>query len=305
MGAPAELPRDTAPTRASRRGGRRLAPRPVTTRTFASSLRALEALAGAGAQVSLRVDDLDRRTSVLAGDDHLVLPVAGLGVVPLLIEVAARFEDGSLDPLELVDRQAVAPAGAAGTWQHLATSSLPLADLAVLAASTGDTLAANALLGRVGLDGVRARIEGLGLTRTAIMDHFRDSRGPDDAPHPALGSAREYAALFSVLVGAQAVSVRVSERIAGWLSLNQDLGLVGAATGLDPFAHTEDPSGLVLVNKTGREPGVRAEAGVIAGPRAGLSYALIVRFDERAITHGVRIDECFRALGVDLMEYVY
>lgn len=305
MGTPAELPRDTAPIRATRRGGRRVVPRPLTTRVFASSMRALEELAGAGAQVSVRIDDLDRRTSILNGDDHLVLPVAGLGVVPLLLEVAARFDDGSLDPLETLDRSAVAPVHAAGVWQHLRTERLPLVDLAVLAAATGDTLAANALLGRVGLDGVRARIERLGLTRTAIMDHFRDSRGPDDAPHPALGSAREYAALFSALVNAQAVSVRVSEQLAEWFGLNQDLGLVAAATGLDPFAHAADPSGLVLVNKTGREPGVRAEAGVLAGPRAGVAYAMIVQFDEHAFVHGIQIDECFRALGVDLMEYVH
>ncbi len=152
---------------------------------------------------------------------------------------------------------------------------------------------------------MRARIERLGLTRTAIMDHFRDRRGPDDAPHAALGSAREYAALLSVVVSGHALPARVSERIAQWLSLNQDLGLVGAATGLDPFAHVDDPTGIVLVNKTGREPGVRAEAGVLAGPRAAVSYALIVRYDERAILHGVRVDECFRTFGLDLMEFVY
>ncbi len=157
MGTPAELPRDARPAPTARRGGRRVASRSVTGLTFASSMRALEALAAAGAEVSVRVDDLDRRTVVLAGDDHLVLPVAGLGVVPLLIEVAARFEDGSLDPFETIDRRTLVPVRAAGIWAHLATPALPLADLAVLAAATGDTLAANALLARVGLDGVCAR----------------------------------------------------------------------------------------------------------------------------------------------------
>jgi len=305
MGTPAEHLPDAAPVPATRRAGRRVARRTLTSRTFTRSLKALEELAMAGGRVSVRVDDLDRRTSILSGDDHLPLPVAGLGVVPLLIEVAARFDDGTLDPAEPIDREGVSPVHAAGTWQHLRTATLPLADLAVLAASTGDTLAANALLGRVGLDAVRARIERLGLTRTALMDHFRDSRGPDDAPHPALGSAREYSLLFSALASAQAVSARVSEQIAGWMSLNQDLGLVAAATGLDPFAHAADPSGLVLLDKTGREPGVRAEAGVLAGPRAGVSYALIVQFDESAFVHGIQIDEVFRELGMELMEYVH
>ncbi|MGB4777539.1 MAG: serine hydrolase, partial [Microbacterium sp.] len=47
------------------------------------------------------------------------------------------------------------------------------------------------------------------------------------------------------------------------------------------------------------------EAGVLAGPRAGAAYALIVCFDDLSIAHRVRAHEAFRALGADLMEYVY
>ncbi|MFX6899707.1 serine hydrolase, partial [Acinetobacter baumannii] len=74
-------------------------------------------------------------------------------------------------------------------WQHLKAPALPLSDVAVLAASAGDALAATALLPRVGLPAVRARIEELGLRRTALLDRFRDDRGPDDAPHVALSTA--------------------------------------------------------------------------------------------------------------------
>ena len=100
---------------------------------------------------------------MLSGDDFVTLPVAGLGIVPLLIEVAAGFESGTLDPLEIIERSSVEPVAVAGVWQHLKAPALPLCDLAVLAASTGDALAANALLARVGLEAVRARIEQLGL----------------------------------------------------------------------------------------------------------------------------------------------
>jgi hypothetical protein len=75
---------------------------------------------------------------VLAGDDFVTLPVAGLGVVPLLIEVAAGFESGELDPLEIIDRSSLEPVTVAGVWQHLKAPALPLADLAVLTAATGD-----------------------------------------------------------------------------------------------------------------------------------------------------------------------
>ena len=143
---------------------------------------------------------------MLAGDDFVMLPVAGLGVVPLLIEAAAAFESGRSTP----SRSSTAPRWSrprtAGVWQHLKAPALPLTDVAMLAASTGDALAVNALLHRVGLQAVRARIEQLGLRRTALLDRFRDDRGPDDAPHFALGSAREIAQVFAALVNSQVVS---------------------------------------------------------------------------------------------------
>lgn len=288
--------------RTNRRLPRRAA---IGRRSFASTLTALEQLADAGAQVSVHVVDLDSHVHVLAGDDHVTLPVAGLGVVPLLIEVAARFEDGSLDPFEIVERTSVEPVETSGQWRHLHAPALPLEDLAVLAATAGDPIAANALLQRVGHERVRERIESLGLRRTALLDRFRDERGPDDAPHVAVGSARELAGLFSALVNAQAVDPAVSAQVSEWLSLNHDLSLVGSSTGLDPFAHDHDLHGLLFVNKTGRDRGVRAEAGVLAGPRAGVAYSLIVCFDDLSITHRLRAHDAFRVLGIELMEYAH
>lgn len=305
MGDPPE-PRRKTQLRSSRRAGRRPSRRATTARrTFTSTLRALDDLAVAGARVSVHVADLDRGTVVLSGDDFVTQPVAGLGVVPLLIEVAAGFDAGTLDPFELVERDTVDPAARTGVWQHLKAPSLPLVDLAVLAAAAGDQLAANALLARVGLDAVRSRIERLGLRRSALLDQLRETRGPDDAPHFALGSARELAGLFGSLVNGEAVDAAVSAQVAEWLSLNHDLSLVAAATGLDPFAHDDDEHGLLFINKTGRDDGVRAEAGVLAGPRAGLSYALIVCFDDLSVMHRLRAHDAFRALGVELMEYVF
>ena len=306
MGSPSEPARDTGSLRGSRRGSRRLPRRAaVGRRSFTSTLRSLDDLAESGAKISVRINDLDLGTTVLAGDDFVTLPVGGLGVVPLLIEVAAGFESGALDPLEIIDRSRVEPVGVAGVWQHLKAPALPLSDLAVLTASSGDALAANALLARVGLPAVRARIESLGMERAALLDRLRDERGPDDAPYFALGSTRELAEIFAALVNAQAVSPGVSAQVAEWLSLNHDLSLVAAATGLDPFSHENDEHGLLFINKTGRADGVRVEAGVLAGPRAGVAYALIVCFDDLSILHRMRAHDAFRTLGVDLMEYVF
>lgn len=298
------LRRDTA-ARGDLRAGSRPRRSGAGRRSFTATLRALDDLAASGAQVSVHVSDLDRGTEVLAGDDHLTLPVGGIGVVPLLIETASQLETGTLDALEIVDRSSVDPVEVGGLWRHLKAPALPVCDLAVLAAATGDAIAANALLSRVGLEAVRERIERIGLVRTALMDGFRDRRGPDDAPHVALASAGELTTLFRALVNAQVVSPAVSAQVSEWLSLGHDLSLVASATGLDPFAHDDDRHQLLFVNKTGRADGVRAEAGALAGPRAGVAYALIVCFDDLSMAHRLRAHEAFRTLGLELMEYVY
>ncbi|WP_235201278.1 serine hydrolase [Microbacterium sp. CH12i] len=270
-----------------------------------ATLRALEELTDAGAQVSVHVTDLDNGSDVLVGDDHITMPIAGLGIVPLLIEVAAGFDSGSLDPLELVDRSSTEDVTGAGIWRNLWAPTLPLGDLAVLAATAGDPIAVNALLQRVGHERVSNLIAALGLTHTALLDRFRDRRGPDDAPHVAVGTTRELARLFSALVNSKAVDAAVSAQVSEWLSLNHDLSLVAASTGLDPFAHDHDEHGLLFINKTGRDRGVRAEAGVLAGPRAGIAYAMIVCFDDLSITHRLRAHDAFRVLGLELMEYAH
>lgn len=268
-------------------------------------MRALDELAASGALVSVYVSDLDTGRIVLAGDDHVPLPIAGLGIVPLLVETAAVMEAGSLDPLRIVDRVTDDLVAGSGLWRSLLAPALPMIDLAVLAAAVGDPNAANALLDVVGHEQVRTRMVKLGMPRSALLDHFRDHRGPDDAPHVAVGTTGEFGRLFSALANSSAVNAAVSVQVSEWLSLNQDLTLVAAATGLDPFAHDHDAHGILFINKTGRDRGVRAEAGVLAGPRAGIAYALTVCFDDLSIIHRLRAHEVFRILGIDLMEYTH
>lgn len=267
-------------------------------------MQGLEALAAARARVAVSIVELDHADQVIAGDDFVTLPVGGVGIVPLLIEVAARIESGEVDAA----RSVPVPSDSAsrtdsGRW--LLSSELPIADLAALAASVSDPAATNALIDLVGLEAVRDRIASLGLSRTALLDRARLHRGPDDAPHFALSSARDSARLFADLLTDRAVSPAVSARVVSWLGRNADLGLVGAATGLDPLARGGAMDELLLTNKTGRSTGIRADAGVIVGPRAGVAYAMIVQFSEDAVTDRLRVTDAFRVLGMDLMEYVY
>lgn len=107
VSSPAPEPSSGVPSarRRTRRGVGRVPRRAAAgRRSFASSLRRLEELAQSGAQVSVHVIELDSGCVVLSGDDHVPLPIAGLGIVPVLVETAAGFASRALNPLRIVDR---------------------------------------------------------------------------------------------------------------------------------------------------------------------------------------------------------
>lgn len=273
--------------------------------SFSGSFTALGELAYSGAQVSASVIDLDSDQRILAIDDRIVLPTASVGKILLLIEVSARLSEHGAPALELLDKTSKDLVGDSGLWRHLQARSLPLADIATLVGATSDNLATNVLLREVGLDAVRARTEGLGLMRTALLDLVRDSRGPDDAPQLSVGSTAELAWLFSALARGKVVDSLTSSRVLGWLSLNTDLSMVASAFGVDPLSHRGVDHGLQLVNKTGTDLGVRSEVGILRGPRRGVAYAVSVQFNDRSIASRLRVLEALRAVGFDLLEYVH
>ncbi|MBN9605525.1 MAG: serine hydrolase [Actinomycetales bacterium] len=278
---------------------------PEPAESFSASFTALGELAYEGAQVSASVLDLDSGRSLLAIDERIVLPTASIGKILLLIEVAARITERDESGYGILDRTARDLVGDSGLWQHLQAPSLPVADLATLVGATSDNLATNVLLRHVGLEAVRLRTESLGLQRTALLDLVRDSRGPDDAPQLSIGSVAELTWLFRSLAMGSVVDTLTSSRVLGWLSLNTDLSLVASAFGLDPLAHRGADHGLSLVNKTGSDSGVRSEAGLLRGPRAGVAYAVSLQFHDDGMTARLRALDVLRTIGVDLLEYVH
>lgn len=273
--------------------------------TFANTFTALGDLAYEGAQVSASVMDLDTGRVLVAIDERIVLPTASIGKILLLIEVSARLTERDASGYGILDKTARDAVGDSGVWQHLQAPSLPVADLASLVGATSDNLATNVLLRQVGLQAVRTRTEELGLLRTALLDLVRDSRGPDDAPQLSVGSTAELMWLFSSLARGEVVDSLTSSRVLGWLSLNSDLSMVASAFGLDPLSHRGADHGLLLVNKTGTDAGVRAEAGVLRGPRAGVAYAVSVQFNDNGIAARLRVLDAMRTAGFDLLEYVH
>jgi beta-lactamase class A len=272
---------------------------------FGRGFQALGELAMAGVQVSARATDLATGRVLFSVDDHVVMPTASIGKVLLLVEVAAKLHDADFGVFTILDRTAADSAGDSGVWQHLQVPSLPVADLAALIGATSDNLATNVLIRAVGLDGVRVRTEQLGLTQTALLDLVRDHRGPDDAPQLSVGSAKELTWLFTALARGEVVDRETSERVLGWLSLGTDLSMVASAFGLDPLAHREGDHGLLLVNKTGTDAGVRSEVGVLRGPRAGVVYAVSMYFADTRLSARLAVLDGMRAVGLDLLEYVH
>lgn len=273
--------------------------------SFSSTFAALGRLAYEGAQVSASVVDLNSGRTLIAIDDRIVLPTASIGKILLLIEVSARLTSREFSGFGILDKTPRDAVGDSGIWQHLQAPSLPVADLATLVGATSDNLATNVLLRQVGLAAVRARTESLGLMRTALLDLVRDSRGPDDAPQLSVGSTAELSWLFGALARNEIVDSLTSQRVLGWLSLNSDLSMVASAFGLDPLSHRGADHNTLLVNKTGTDVGVRAEAGALRGANRAISYAVSIQFNDDGLPARLRVLEAMRTVGLDLLEYVH
>ena len=271
---------------------------------FRPGFTALGELAYAGAQVSANVVDVRTGLTLVSIDDRIVLPLSGVGTILLLIEVSARVSAKDAAGLGLVDRLAEDSVAGSGIWQRMQAPVLPVADLAVLIGAVNDNLAANALLRVVGLDAVRARAESLGLTKTALLDRARDSRGPDDAPQLSVGSAAELTWLLMELHRGHVVDRPTSERVLEWLGAGTDLSMVSSGFGLDPLGHVRGDHGIRLVNTTGIEQGVRCEIGLLSGPRASVAYALTIQFADTSLSTRLAVHGAMRTFGLDLLEFV-
>lgn len=289
--------------RASDRGGTHRTE--DTPGNFAHCFSALGELALNDVQVSARAADLATGRVLFSVDDHVSMPTASVGTVLLLIEVAARLDNAEFGLATLLERTPSDAVSESGIWQHLQLSTLGVADLAALVGATSDNLATNVLLRAVGLHAVRARTEQLGLSRTALLDLVRDTRGPDDAPQLSVGSAKELTWLFTALARGEIIDAATSARVIGWLSLNTDLSLVASAFGLNPLAHRKSDHGLIMVNKTGITTGVRSEVGVLRGPRAGVTYMVTMLFDDTHLRTRLAVIDGMRLVGADLLEYVH
>ena len=84
---------------------------------------------------------------------------------------------------------------------------------------------------------------------------------------------------MSQLARNELVSPTVSEQLNAWLVTNVDLSMVASVFGLDPLAHAPSDPNFVIRNKTGADPGIRADVGMIGRNAVWLNYAVIANWN--------------------------
>jgi beta-lactamase class A len=202
-----------------------------------------------------------------------VLPSASMGKVLLLLAAAHLLATGEREadePLVLQDDDRVADSG---LWQYLPERTLTWQGACVLVGAVSDNCAANALLREIGLPQVQQVSADLGLPLTVMADRLRDVRTADDPPAPSVARAQDLAVLLERL-GDAGPDWPEGALVRSWLALNTDLSMVASAWALDPLAHAALPGGW-LINKTGTDVGVRADAGALASGAQRWSYAVL------------------------------
>lgn len=247
--------------------------------------------------VSIR-DAAGREVCCRNGDR--VMKTASVGKLLLLIEVARQRDAGEISGTALLWRRPELVVADSGLWRHLRVDELAVDDLCVLMASVSDNTATNVLLDNVGLARVSALARTLGLVHTALLDYVRDHRGPDHPPTLSTGTASELSGLMSRLSRREVVSPTVSQQVNNWLATGMDLSLVASAFGLDPLAHTPGDGDTAIHNKTGADPGVRADVGTVGRNDARISYAVIANWPAAGADVKDRVLSGMNAIGACL-----
>jgi beta-lactamase class A len=242
--------------------------------------QAIDDVVGTSADVDWAISIRDAAGHELARcDADRAMKTASVGKLLLLIEVARQRDAGELSGAALLSRDPELLVADSGLWQHLQVEKLSVDDLCVLIASVSDNTATNVVLKQVGLQALHALAESLGLVHTALFDYVRDRRGPANPATLSTGSASELSWLMSQLSRNELVSPAVSKQVNAWLATGVDLSMVASAFGLDPLAHVLIDRKFLIRNKTGSDPGVRADVGSIGRGTGRYSYAVIANWD--------------------------
>ncbi|MDL5352812.1 serine hydrolase [Microbacterium sp. zg-YB36] len=235
----------------------------------------------------------------------VVCETASVGKVFLLIEVARRLETGELSADQRIEIPAEHVVADSGLLYRMRDRQLSVYDAALLVGAVSDNLATNALLAMCGLAAVRAVAPALGYENTSLLDFIRNERTPDLPWTPSYGTAAELADLMRRLAAGEVISPAVSAQVSTWLAADTDTSMVADALLLDPLAHAEaEYQGMILRHKTGSTSFARIDVGHLAGPAAGVAYAVAANWKGAAKDLRAPVLDAMRAIGEELRRHV-
>lgn len=289
---------------------------------MSDKIRAL--FADAGVRGWLCATPLDESGDTVEVDADISVPMASVYKLPLLTAFCRLVDEGAVDPREQVrldpDDRTAGPTGLSILADPVTMS---WRDLAVLMMTVSDNAAADAILGRVGLDRLADILHALGLRHTRVrrgagenlrqLQRRTGAAGPDeafavladndrtdpagvyDAANASASTAREMAGLLRMIWSGRILSPEQTRFVTGTMA-RQVFGH-RLASG---FPH----DGVVVAGKTGTFGALRHEVGVVRLPD-GDGYAIAVftlaaRSDQRLPRVDAAIGEAAR-IAVELL----
>jgi beta-lactamase class A len=224
--------------------------------TIEREAAALDGVAG------VYVEDLATGAAIALGADQ-VFPQASAIKLPILWELLARADEGALD----LDAPAPRPLaeGMGGLLDAFSPAvELSARDLAALMIAYSDNGATNALIDRLGMERVTARMASLGLGETKLRRKMLDGEGAREG-RENVSTPREMAALVARLHGdGEGLSA------AGRAEARRLLGIWSS----DPFRAGIGEGAAAVFEKPGELPGVRTSVALVELP--GRAYVVAI-----------------------------
>ena len=225
----------------------------------------LDAIAArAGGDMAIVVRDLTgvARYERRADEAFTAASTIKLPILVALYDAAARGEVRLHQPCRLCAEDQVT---GSGVLQLLSPGvRLPLRDLAELMITVSDNAATNMILDRLGVDGVNACLQALGLKQTRVFRKLQVI--PTDIAQTNTVTAGELADLLERLARGRAVSYEASRRMVATLKRQQINDALPALLP-DPEDGGEGPVGALpeweLAHKTGGIPNYHHDVGIL------------------------------------------
>lgn len=204
------------------------------------------------------------RCLIFSQNSSLPFGAASIIKIPLLVCVAQLVEVGELAWDRPIRLTVPAPHGT-GLLEHLdSTRSWSVQDLCIMMMGVSDNMACNQLIEEIGMERLNDVLRRLGYAATCIrrrmMDRETLARGIDNSV-----TAAEIADMLAQLYTHRLVSNAASERILGYLRMNQLRDLVAWPL----------PGSAALAGKTGGMPGSLLDAELVS-VTGGPTYSLCV-----------------------------